>query len=581
MRLSEHALEWNCTCLFPSEERFWHVWTRHPLTTHICAVQSVHRRGTHTTRLAQVTRIAVSSLCAWKESVIWSAHLTLCCSLACRSLEHIIFLIHSSTTTQEHALQIWTTRSTPRIPSTSWTSPSSPSRQAAPSRITVAWKPAEWRKPAHDNSHRLWGQGARDCLKDRRLSWRSNSFFWRTERNWRRSSPSSDHRRSERNSEKLGHTAHRILKIPETSYTQMHSDDSVQSIADSDLEDGELQKCCLHHCMSSKLRWNPVQSCRGEREKISAQYTRAARKESLTSHPSEGQKASGNPTHGFHLNRDLIKISVFGNADPSNLRGSLLGFAQTSTIRHGEARTSCWVPQQVHQRTTTTRRIEEQRLALQDAQCGFVESRREQVRLHKEKSVKDKVLRNTQIRNMHEVPETRRMKTSHKWRQHQGRIPMPTFATKPLAVSSTTLVDIPQNCMVGQQRQQIWEYSTKSSLPILIFHRMLCCGSKKWRWLILWTSLKSSRSVYGKHLPNFEMLDARIASALNKTIQNSRRKSIQKNRKPRKRISSHEEDRSPSWSTTTFDLLVLMIQHSIMLIYSVLLFMMTIFRNSI
>ena len=33
--------------------------------------------------------------------------------------------------------------------------------------------------------------------------------------------------------------------------------------------------------------------------------------------------------------------------------------------------------------------------------------------------------------------------------------------------------------------------------------------------------LKSSRSVAGKNFPNFEMLDARIASALNKIIQNS------------------------------------------------------------
>ena len=32
---------------------------------------------------------------------------------------------------------------------------------------------------------------------------------------------------------------------------------------------------------------------------------------------------------------------------------------------------------------------------------------------------------------------------------------------------------------------------------------------------------KSSRSVYGKDFPNFEMLDAKIASALNKIIQNS------------------------------------------------------------
>ena len=32
---------------------------------------------------------------------------------------------------------------------------------------------------------------------------------------------------------------------------------------------------------------------------------------------------------------------------------------------------------------------------------------------------------------------------------------------------------------------------------------------------------KSSRSIEGKDFPNFEMLDARIASALNKIIQNS------------------------------------------------------------
>ena len=35
------------------------------------------------------------------------------------------------------------------------------------------------------------------------------------------------------------------------------------------------------------------------------------------------------------------------------------------------------------------------------------------------------------------------------------------------------------------------------------------------------TELKSSRPVRGKDFPNFEMLDAKIASALNKIIQNS------------------------------------------------------------
>ena len=32
---------------------------------------------------------------------------------------------------------------------------------------------------------------------------------------------------------------------------------------------------------------------------------------------------------------------------------------------------------------------------------------------------------------------------------------------------------------------------------------------------------KSSRSIQGYHFPDFEMLDAKIASALNKVIQNS------------------------------------------------------------
>ena len=36
--------------------------------------------------------------------------------------------------------------------------------------------------------------------------------------------------------------------------------------------------------------------------------------------------------------------------------------------------------------------------------------------------------------------------------------------------------------------------------------------------------IKSSRSIKGTHGPNFELLDARIASALNKIIQNTRLK---------------------------------------------------------
>ena len=59
---------------------------------------------------------------------------------------------------------------------------------------------------------------------------------------------------------------------------------------------------------------------------------------------------------------------------------------------------------------------------------------------------------------------------------------------------------------------------------------------------------KSSRSVCGKDCPNFEMLDARIASALNKIIQNSqfKKKASREEQKAQKRTGFYEEDRSLS-----------------------------------
>ena len=61
-----------------------------------------------------------------------------------------------------------------------------------------------------------------------------------------------------------------------------------------------------------------------ERE-VSAQQTQADRKESLRSHSSEGQKASGKPDALFSSEQgNLIRSSVFRNANPSYLRGSLL-----------------------------------------------------------------------------------------------------------------------------------------------------------------------------------------------------------------------------------------------------------------
>ena len=99
-------------------------------------------------------------------------------------------------------------------------------------------------------------------------------------------------------------------------------------------------------------------------------------------------------------------------------------------------------------------------------------------------------------RNWEAVPEAGRTKTIHtsEDRLNEGTIPMPTFATKPLTTSSTMPVELPQNYMVGQQRQQIselqfekfrnpqsflvWKIRVKNHMTTCLdFHRMLCYGS--------------------------------------------------------------------------------------------------------
>ena len=66
-------------------------------------------------------------------------------------------------------------------------------------------------------------------------------------------------------------------------------------------------------------------------------------------------------------------------------------------------------------------------------------------------------------------------------------------------------------------------------------------------------ALMSSSSIRGISMPNFEVLDARIASALNRIIHNShfkRRMSLEE-MTALKRIAFSEEDRSLTWSTIT------------------------------
>ena len=118
---------------------------------------------------------------------------------------------------------------------------------------------------------------------------------------------------------------------------------------------------------------------------------------------------------------------------------------------------------------------------------------------------------------------------------------MPTFASRPSTVNSLMPVDILQRSVVGQQRQQISELQFDEFPTPLSF----LCGAIRFRTqvtscsgfpseAVLWITelemvdsedeLKSSRAVASKRVPNFEMLDAKIASALNKIIQNFKKK---------------------------------------------------------
>ena len=199
-------------------------------------------------------------------------------------------------------------------------------------------------------------------------------------------------------------------EISETSYfqSQMHVDDSVESTADSDLEDGELQQMLTSPLYAKKALVKPDAIVVKERE-VSALFTQADRKESLRSHSSEGQKALGKPDALFSSAQgNLIRSSVFRNANPSNLKGSPLESNKDHLLNQAR---SDLEKQEIHVESLNKcigelqRQTEDQRLALQDTQYGFVESGREQFRLQEELSMKEQVLRNTQIRNMHEMGE--------------------------------------------------------------------------------------------------------------------------------------------------------------------------------
>ena len=127
-----------------------------------------------------------------------------------------------------------------------------------------------------------------------------------------------------------------------------------------------------------------------ERE-VSAQYTRAERKESLTSHSSEGQKLLGEPMHCFHLIRKEIRITCSIKQDQIWRSKNFMSSPSISaSVKYNNKRRSIDWRCRTHN-------------------ADFVESRREPVRLQEELSMKEKGSpRYSNTRNIHEMGEMNR-----------------------------------------------------------------------------------------------------------------------------------------------------------------------------
>ena len=94
--------------------------------------------------------------------------------------------------------------------------------------------------------------------------------------------------------------------------------------------------------------------------------------------------------------------------------------------------------------------------------------------------------------------------------------------------------------------------------------------------------LKSSCSVRGFQMPNFEVLDAKLASALNRIIHNTQfKRKVSLEEQEAQKEDRFVEDRSLTLSTSTSGSLEPMILSRIMPTYLQLFFEMMLSRNSI
>ena len=187
-------------------------------------------------------------------------------------------------------------------------------------------------------------------------------------------------------------------------HSQMHSDyDSPESIADSDFEDGELRKLLAsplyiqgredHESSRRPTASGKPEAVRMQKRGASAQRIQAdhSRRESLMSSSSQEPRAYGKLDAMFssrsHELGSQYDNSFFKFAYPSNLGRSLLDGNRDHLLTQARSE----LMKQGHKVGSLNNCIGDlqpqayaQRLESQDAQHGFVESRREQVRLQEE-----------------------------------------------------------------------------------------------------------------------------------------------------------------------------------------------------
>ena len=138
-------------------------------------------------------------------------------------------------------------------------------------------------------------------------------------------------------------------------------------------------------------------------------------------------QAQGNRLHCLHIRAGWIKSrfprereqnvdvsgcneSIFRFSNPVNVarcrldgnRDQLLTQARAELMKQHKVESLNNCINELHQHAYA------QRLELEGAHHGYVESRREKVRLQEELSIKEKALRETQIRNIHEMGEMKR-----------------------------------------------------------------------------------------------------------------------------------------------------------------------------